>query len=409
MPSMKLTCCQAKVAAKQVRIALCATSRKEEVEDRARELGGAYGSLDEFIRDQLPVSSQPGQRRRKKEWNPAKRKPHKREKVLGKLEGPALSHSELLHVARPALAAAAKDLGIEFVGVVLSRPPRGPTPSAFKCWIDCEGGVMASALTEASAALRDALWGAIPGRPAITVMTPGPARPLFSLADFERHCGLRAQVTFREVVDGRRRLVGELIGTETDDADEYALVLDESAGKTLRAPLSTMLFGERTGLLPLDVPSRSSPLTKHSGGGKAKEAGAFVDAVLASAPVVVFANSMQCSFCQRALRVLQESGCCIGDSRMRLVVIEGRADMAAIQKDLRRRTGGGSLPRVFMSGVARTAGGGWVGGTEDLEALVAAGPGRVHARLQEASWALSMDVEDPRPPRPLGMDDDRQD
>ena len=77
----------------------------------------------------------------------------------------------------------------------------------------------------------------------------------------------------------------------------------------------------------------------------------------------------------------------------------------AIRQQLEQRTGLSAVPCVLMAGVKCMLSGGarplkgsgaspirpppydgWVGGVDDLESLVAAGPGRLRARLMEASF-----------------------
>lgn len=68
----------------------------------------------------------------------------------------------------------------------------------------------------------------------------------------------------------------------------------------------------------------------------------------------------------------------------------------AIRYEMKLRTGRSPLPACLMHGVVDQRDGGasastgpfegWVGGVDDLDALVAAGPGRLAARLMEAAW-----------------------
>ena len=115
--------------------------------------------------------------------------------------------------------------------------------------------ISADALAAASSALRDGLWSAVRGKPAISVIAVGnderSSRPLFEAAHFERFRGRRVQLTLREAVEGRRRLVGELLGTERGEGDAtFVVVLDESARGPVRAPLGKLLLGDKTALCP---------------------------------------------------------------------------------------------------------------------------------------------------------------
>lgn len=50
----------------------------------------------------------------------------------------------------------------------------------------------------------------------LEVSSPGLDRPLFSLEQFERHIGHEAQVRLRQLVDGRRRLRGQIEAVEDE-------------------------------------------------------------------------------------------------------------------------------------------------------------------------------------------------
>ena len=142
-----------------------------------RELGKSYGSVDEYVADRLPKSRQPNQRRRKKEWCPARRS-SRREKARTHSSTTAAGRpptlDELLRTARSTLASATEGPELDFVGVVSVRPTKGPKQAgAFKCWIaskQANGVLSAEALAAASSRLRDALWEAIPGHPDLTTV-----------------------------------------------------------------------------------------------------------------------------------------------------------------------------------------------------------------------------------------------
>ena len=52
-----------------------AVSRRQQQDEEARQLGGKFSSVEEFVQDRLPESQQHNARRRKKEWDPSKRVP----------------------------------------------------------------------------------------------------------------------------------------------------------------------------------------------------------------------------------------------------------------------------------------------------------------------------------------------
>ena len=361
-----------------------ARAKRNEVADYAKSLGAekGYANVDDFVQEHVPASGQPGQRRRKKQWDPSKRKPHKKERPRSDAP-PAAAPEALLAASRVAFADACSQMveEIEFVGAVLSRVPKGENAGAYKVWVDREVGMDADLLADVSRRLRDALRDVVPGRPAISVFTPGRTRPLFTLGCFDRFRGLRAQVTLRESVDGRKRLKGELLGIEETAGGPYVLVEDESAQGCVRVPFAALQLGEKTALQPLHADSGPLAYAKPRRGGKtagSEEACIAIAEELRVAPVTVFLKSY-CPYCRRALKVLRDSiGLEPGDDDLHVVALENREDMVALQQQLKQRTGAGTVPRVFFGAS------GWVGGAEELEALAASGPGPLAARLMEA-------------------------
>jgi hypothetical protein len=167
-----------------------------------------------------------------------------------------------------------------------------------------------------------------------------------------------------------------------------------------------------------------------------------VEAALAAAPIVAFVGT-DCASSRRVLELLHDAGC--AGATLRVVEVDrhlesltstasvdegvstgvaagvspltgadpGTAVYAirqqqlayAIRQQLELRTGQSAVPCVLLAGVKRLLSGGarplkesgasphrpppydgWVGGVDDLELLVAAGPGRLQARLMEASF-----------------------
>ncbi len=56
----------------------------------------------------------------------------------------------------------------------------------------------------------------IPGAYTLEVSSPGIDRPLTRPMDFERYAGFEARVEMRELVDGRRRFQGRILGFSND-------------------------------------------------------------------------------------------------------------------------------------------------------------------------------------------------
>ena len=158
---------------------------------------------------------------------------------------------------------------------------------------------------------------AIPGKPDITTSAASQSRPLFTLADFQRFRGQRAQLTFRNAVAGRCNLVGELLGAEAgpgDDSEPFAIILDETQGERLHAPLSQLQLGEATALVPTATTSQSQRRRAALASALSAAAAKAVEAALAAAPIVAFVGA-DC-----ALELLHDAGC--AGATLRVFVVD---------------------------------------------------------------------------------------
>ncbi len=72
-----------------------------------------------------------------------------------------------------------------------------------------------AALSRAISALLD-VEDSLPGPYVLEVSSPGIDRPLIRPVDFERFAGFEARVEMRELVDGRRRFQGRILGLSND-------------------------------------------------------------------------------------------------------------------------------------------------------------------------------------------------
>jgi len=57
----------------------------------------------------------------------------------------------------------------------------------------------------------------IAGRYTLEISSPGLDRPLFEPRDFVRFAGSEVRIQLRELLDGRRKLIGRLLGMRDDD------------------------------------------------------------------------------------------------------------------------------------------------------------------------------------------------
>ena len=71
----------------------------------------------------------------------------------------------------------------------------------------------------------------------LEVSSPGVDRPLRKRRDFERFSGSRVRIRTRELVEGRRRFLGTLVGIEGDDIE----VVTESEQKSFVIALADIL------------------------------------------------------------------------------------------------------------------------------------------------------------------------
>jgi len=77
--------------------------------------------------------------------------------------------------------------------------------------------------------------------------------------------------------------------------------------------------------------------------------GAFVDAAISSAPVVVFSKTT-CPFCKKVKSLLSSYISVDDSSQANVIEINNRSDMAEIQDHLLAKVGKRSVPQVFIGG-----------------------------------------------------------
>lgn len=82
----------------------------------------------------------------------------------------------------------------------------------------------------------------IAGRYTLEISSPGLDRPLFEAAHFDRFAGSRVRLHLRELLDGRRKLIGRLVGMRDGD-----VVILDGEGREWRVPLERIA---KTRLVP---------------------------------------------------------------------------------------------------------------------------------------------------------------
>lgn len=266
-----------------------------------------------------------------------------------------------MQIAQKCCVEACKSQQIDFVGAVWVSATCG-----VRVWVDAETGVSADSLAGASRIAHDLMTAELGDDvPALQVTTPGRERPLFNADDFIMFEGRRAQISLRENVNGRRRLVGR-IGGYCPQSNTVS-ICDETANEQLTVSLESMTLGSKTSLFPLNA--RSGPIKTPKGGHKKAElraAQAWLDGVVQKHPVVMLVKSY-CPYSRRALRTLRGE---IDQIRWSEIVgvyaLEDRPDAAAVQAYCGSLTGASTVPRIFIDGT-------FIGGADELEQLQAAG------------------------------------
>ena len=129
------------------------------------------------------------------------------------------------------VAAAVQTLGYELVGVEF----HGERANALlRVYIDSEQGITVEDCQRVSHQLSGVLEVADPidGPYTLEVSSPGIDRPLFEAGHFERFAGSDVRIQLRELLDGRRKLTGRLLGMR-----DGLVALVDSEEREWRAPL----------------------------------------------------------------------------------------------------------------------------------------------------------------------------
>ncbi|HOB62718.1 MAG TPA: ribosome maturation factor RimP [Candidatus Competibacteraceae bacterium] len=139
------------------------------------------------------------------------------------------------------LAAVVDTMGYELVGIEF-HPRRGN--SLLRIYIDSETGITVDDCQRVSHQVSGVLdvEDPIVGQYVLEVSSPGLDRPLFDTAHFERFAGSEVRIQLRELLDGRRKLIGRLLGMRDGD-----VVIVDSETREWRIPLGQI---EKARLVP---------------------------------------------------------------------------------------------------------------------------------------------------------------
>lgn len=139
------------------------------------------------------------------------------------------------------LATAVDTMGYELVGMEF-HPRRGN--SLLRIYIDSETGITVDDCQRVSHQVSGVLdvEDPIVGQYTLEISSPGLDRPLFDAAHFERFVGSEVRIQLRELLDGRRKLIGRLLGMRDGD-----VVIVDSETREWRIPLGQI---EKARLVP---------------------------------------------------------------------------------------------------------------------------------------------------------------
>ncbi len=139
------------------------------------------------------------------------------------------------------LAAVVEVMGYELIGVEF-HPHRAN--ALLRVYIDCESGITLDDCQRVSHQLSGLLEveDPIEGRYSLEVSSPGLERPLFEARHFIRFAGSKVRIQLRELLDGRRKLIGQLLGM----CDDNVVIVDDE-GREWQVPLEQI---EKARLVP---------------------------------------------------------------------------------------------------------------------------------------------------------------
>lgn len=139
------------------------------------------------------------------------------------------------------LKAVVEVMGYELVGVEFH--PRHDN-ALLRIYIDSEQGITVDDCQRTSHQISGVLdvEDLIAGHYTLEVSSPGLDRPLFEPQHFTRFAGSAVRIQLRELLEGRRKLIGQLRGMHDDE-----VVLVDEEGREWRVPLQRI---EKARLVP---------------------------------------------------------------------------------------------------------------------------------------------------------------
>lgn len=139
------------------------------------------------------------------------------------------------------LAPVVEAMGYEWVGMELH--PRS-TNALLRVYIDSAAGITVDDCQSVSHQVSGVLDVENPFSASYTleISSPGLDRPLFELAHFQRFIGSEVRIHLRQLLNGRRKLIGNIARIEAGD-----VVIVDSTGQEWQVPLEQI---EKARLVP---------------------------------------------------------------------------------------------------------------------------------------------------------------
>ncbi len=154
---------------------------------------------------------------------------------------PVIEMRQDVQTLRRLLAAVVEAMGYELVGVEFHARYAN---ALLRIYIDSENGITLDDCQRVSHQVSGVLdvEDPIAGQYTLEVSSPGLERPLFEARHFERFAGSEVRIQLRELQEGRRKLLGRLLGMQGDE-----VVIVDSDGREWRVLLERI---EKARLVP---------------------------------------------------------------------------------------------------------------------------------------------------------------
>ncbi|MCP5158456.1 MAG: ribosome maturation factor RimP [Gammaproteobacteria bacterium] len=136
---------------------------------------------------------------------------------------------------RKKLSSVVESMGYEWVGMEFHS---SRSNALLRVYIDNEVGIALEDCQRVSHQLSGVLdvEDPIAGHYTLEISSPGLDRPLFEANHFERFAGSQARLQLHELLEGRRKLVGRLLGMHGKD-----VVIMDNEGRKWQVPLEQVV------------------------------------------------------------------------------------------------------------------------------------------------------------------------